>query len=122
MTITVEIQAGICGFRSTVEAALRDRLVGSSSEQPLIEEFQVSVRIVSECPRVQAMAAKITSLDPVGEVLRKPLIETTPALQAAEHRLQATCPVPVGVLKAIEAGANLALPASCEIKVSRAEP
>ena len=38
---------------------------------------------------------------------------------AAKHRLHAACPVPVGILKAIEVEAGLALPADVSIALSR---
>lgn len=108
MNVKAEIDAGVCGFHSIVEAASPDGM-------------DVVVRIESNCPRVQAMAAELTALDALDEILRKPLVETTPALLAAKHRLHAPCLVPVGLLKAIEAAAGLALPADCRIVLARVE-
>jgi hypothetical protein len=73
---------------------------------------------------VLACAGELTDgsvLDAFEELLRRPLVETTPALLAARHRLHATCPVPIAVLKAVEAAAGLALPCDCSIEMTRIE-
>jgi hypothetical protein len=102
MAIRAQIESGACGLRTTVSAVCDDGL-------------NVSVQLESNCPKVQAMGAALTALNALDEVLRQPLVETTPAHLAAEHKLHASCPVPVGVLKAVEAATGLALPARCEI-------
>ncbi|HIE26142.1 TPA: hypothetical protein EYP66_02520 [Candidatus Poribacteria bacterium] len=40
---------------------------------------------------------------------------------AAKHRLHTACPVPVGIIKAVEVEAGLALPADATIKLSKPE-
>jgi hypothetical protein len=75
----------------------------------------VLLSIQSACPKVRVLAEALTELAAFDEVLRHPQIETTPAQLAAEHGLHATCLVPVGVLKAVEAAAGLALPAASTI-------
>jgi hypothetical protein len=108
MDIKAEIDAGVCGFYSIVNARSADGV-------------HVQLELESACPRVQALAAELPDLDAIEEVLRKPLTETTPALLAARHSLHATCPVPIGILKAIEAAAGLALPQQCEVTLSGIE-
>jgi len=102
MTIRAEVLPGACGLKSVLCASCADGL-------------SVTVTVESACPKVQAMAAALGELNALDEVLRRPLVETTPARLAAEHRLHATCPVPIGVLKAAEAAAGLALATRCEI-------
>ncbi len=75
----------------------------------------VMLKLESKCPKVQAMAAALSKLNALDEALRKPLVQTTPARMAAQHGLHASCPVPVGILKAVEAAAGLSLPTRCEI-------
>lgn len=110
--VRAETNAGVCGLVSLVEARSPDGM-------------QVVVSIESDCPRVQALAADWSAreggatLDAFQEVLRKPLIETTPACLAVEHSLHPTCPVPIAVLKAVEVAAGLALPCDCSIKLTR---
>jgi hypothetical protein len=107
MKIKAEVCAGVCGFCTTVQA---------SGDGP-----DVWVEAISDCPRVQDLAAELGALDAFQEVLSKPLAETKLALLSAKYRLHATCPVPVGILKAIEAAAGLALPADCRVELARVE-
>ena len=108
MHITVEIVAGACGLGTTLQAHSSDGR-------------NVTLEVESECPRVAALGAELTCLDAFEQVLLKPLVETTPALLSARHKLHTTCPVPIGVLKAVEASAGLALPAPCTVTLKRTE-
>ena len=102
MAIRALIQPGACGFPTIVYAASGDGLC-------------VTLELESRCPKVQALGAALSSLNALDELLRRPLVDTTPARLAGEYGLHTTCPVPIGVLKAVEAAAGLALPAQCEI-------
>jgi hypothetical protein len=75
----------------------------------------------SDCQKVQDLAAELGEMDAIEEVLRKPLVETTVARLAAKHKLHTSCVVPVGVIKAVEAAAGLALPRSSAIELTRIE-
>ena len=105
MDTVAEFDGGVCGLGTIVRATSSDGVT-------------VLLNIASECPRISAMAGEMTALDALEEVLRKPLIETTPALLAAKHKLHASCLAPVGILKAVEAAAGLALPCVCQIKLT----
>lgn len=110
--IRAEVNAGVCGLVSLIEASSPDGM-------------QVTVSIESDCPRVQVVAAQWSAkeggatLDAFQELLRAAFVETTPARLAAESGLHPTCPVPIAVLKAAEAAAGLALPCDCSIKLTR---
>jgi uncharacterized protein DUF6951 len=106
MDIRAEIQAGACGFGTVVLAGSADGMT-------------VQLRIDSDCPKVMAMANELAEVQAMDEVLTKPLVETTPALLATKHRLHSSCPLPIGILKAVEAAAGLALPATCTVVLSR---
>lgn len=106
MDIRAEIRAGACGFRTVVHADSADGMT-------------VQLRIESDCPKVTAMAGELTEVNAIDEVLTKPLVETTSALLAAQHRLHTSCPVPIGILKAVESAAGLALPATCTVALTR---
>lgn len=108
MKIRAEIDAGVCGLRTCVSASCSDGRT-------------VRLCIESDCPRVKQLAQGLAVMDAVDEVLREPLSETTPVALAAQHGLHASCVVPVGILKAVEAAAGLALPATSAIEVARAE-
>lgn len=110
--IGVEVNAGVCGLVSLIKASSPDGM-------------QVTVSIESDCPRVQAVAAAWAAreggatLDAFQELLRVPLVETTPVRLALEHGLHPTCLVPIAILKAAEVAASLALPCDCSIKLTR---
>jgi hypothetical protein len=109
--VRVKVNAGVCGLGSVVEASSQDGM-------------NVTVRVESDCPRVLACADELINgpaLDAFEELLRRPLIETTPALLAARHGLHPACPVPIAALKAVEAAAGLALPCDCSIEMTRVE-
>ncbi len=108
MDIRAEIKSGPCGFVSCIKASSND---GEN----------VTLHIESDCSMVQKMVGTLHSLNAIEEVLRKSLIETTPAHLAAKYKLHPTCLVPVGILRAVEAAAGLALPARCEIELFREE-
>jgi hypothetical protein len=107
MELVAEIQAGACGFQTVVRATCPDG-------------FHVTLQLQSNCPKVQGMAASLQSLDALDEILRRPLADTTPVRVASEHGLHVACLVPVGILKAVEAAAGLALPGRSEVLVKKA--
>jgi hypothetical protein len=100
-----EICSGICGFTTTVEAQK-----GGSG--------QVLLAIESECKAVRGLAAELTQVDPLREFTYRGEGPLTFQL-AAKHCNHAACPVPVGIIKAIEVEAGLALPADVSIKLSK---
>jgi len=106
--IHAEIEPGICNLRTTVEADCPDGMT-------------VQLHIESECPRIRALAAELAELNAFQELF-KPLRQTLVAELAAKHQLHTTCLAPVGILKAAEAAASLALPADGHIKLARVEP
>jgi len=104
MTTKACISAGVCGLQTTVTA----RAQGS----------RCAIAIDSGCRLVQSLAEELVEADPVCEVF---LQDGPPRIGqlAARHRLHAACPVPVGILKAIEVEAGLALPGNVSIAISR---
>jgi hypothetical protein len=100
-----EICSGVCGFNTTVEAQ-KD---GSG---------QVQLTIESECKGIQRLAAELTQVDPLREFTYRGEGPLTFEM-AAEHCSHAACPVPVGIIKAVEIEAGLALPADVSIKLSK---
>ena len=90
MDVIAEISPGACGLASRIQASSPDGM-------------NVVLEIESACPRIQAYAAQVTTLDAFQELLRKPLAQTLPVFLAAEHKLHTTCLIPLAVLKAAEA-------------------
>ena len=100
-----EICAGICGFNTTV-IARKD------------EEGTVHLDIQSDCKGVMKFADQLKEVDPLREFTwrRGGPITLQVAPQCLSHP---ACPVPSGVIKAIEVEAGLALPADVTIKLSK---
>jgi len=103
----VDIHAGVCGHDSTVTAT---RTQG----------YSVQVQVESTCPHVQKIAADVGEIDALQQIgLRgglPPVLET-----AYGHCAHAACPVPSGLVKAIEVAAGLALPGDVAMKVTKDE-
>lgn len=99
-----EINSGICGFTTTVHA----RADGLD---------RVLLAIESECAAVQRLAEQLAEVDPLREVTfrgNRPVVNRL----APEYLRHAACPVPVGIIKAVEVAAGLALPADVTIKLA----
>jgi hypothetical protein len=102
-----EICSGVCGFNTTVEA--RKDGVG-----------QVELTIESDCKGIQRLSAELTQVDPFREFTYRGEGPLTFEV-AAEYCSHAACPVPVGIIKAVEIEAGLALPADVSIKLSKSD-
>ena len=94
--IKATTDAGICGFTTTIEASSEDMQM-------------VHLNIESGCPDIQALAAELGDIDAMGEAFGK--VGDTHVYQIArKHCKHAACPVPMAIVKAVEASAGLALP------------
>jgi hypothetical protein len=99
-----EIDAGICGYHATVAARMNDELV--------------DLTIHSDCPAIQKLAAELSQVNPYKEISSRRVVPTI--LQAGlKYCTHAACPVPVGIIKAVEVEAGLALPQDAVIRVSK---
>ena len=101
-----EIASGICGFSATVIA----RREGSNCV----------LSIDSDCDAIQRMAEELTEVDPFQEITFRGQGPRSLAL-GAKHCYHTACPVPVGIIKAVEVAAGLALPADATIKLAKAD-
>lgn len=98
-----EIQAGKCGFRTSVVARLND------------EACEVAIQ--SDCESIRRLAEVLTEVDPYREISYRGEGPLT-LKKAAECQLHTACPVPAGIIKTIEVACGLALPADVSIKIS----
>lgn len=102
-----EIDAGICGFHTTCVATKN----GNGA---------IHLDIRSDCKAVLKLAEQFPEVDPMKEVFWRrsvpPLLAATP--QCLSHP---ACPVPSGILKAIEVEAGFALPKDVSIKVTKSD-
>jgi hypothetical protein len=101
-----EIASGICGFTTTVEA----RQDGS----------KVRLVIESDCAAIQRLGEELTEVEPFQEISFRGQGPQTLKM-GAKYCTHAACPVPVGIIKAIEVEAGLALPADALIKLSKSD-
>jgi hypothetical protein len=99
------IQAGICGFTTLVEANADAK-------------YQVSLDIHSDCKHIQKLAENLKEVNALKEIsFRRSMPETLQ--KGAEFCTHTSCPVPVGILKAMEVAAGLALPQEAKIVVEK---
>jgi hypothetical protein len=99
-----EITSGICGFRAIVETHMNGR--------------RCTISIESECDAVRRLAEALPEVNPFQEISFRGEGPQTLKL-GARYCHHPACPVPVGIVKAIEVEAGLALPADAVIKLSR---
>ena len=99
-----EIFAGICGFSTVVETTR----VGKTCQ----------IAISSECEAIQRLGQELTLVNPYQEISFRRALPQTLQL-GAKYCTHAACPVPVGIIKAVEVEAGLALPADVSIKLAK---
>jgi hypothetical protein len=101
---SAEIESGICGFCTTVKTTTEGR--------------KVRVEFETDCGYVEQLAEALTEVDPYKEISYRGEGPVTLRL-AAEHLVHPACPVPSGIIKAIEVEAGLALPKDASIKPTK---
>jgi hypothetical protein len=99
-----EINAGVCQHVTTVEAKMEGKLCKLS--------------ITSDCKAIEQLAEALPEVTPMLEISCK---RATPQIlqMGMKHCYHAACPVPVGIIKAVEVEGKLALPKDVLIKVSK---
>jgi hypothetical protein len=99
-----EIDSGICGFVTTVEASMEGKVC--------------HLVITSDCKAIQQLAEELTHVNPLQEISSR---QATPRVlqMGLKHCIHAACPVPVGIIKAVEVEARLALPKDVVIRLSK---
>ena len=95
------VYAGICGFETAISAKKNNKFC--------------NISIKSNCPSIVKLANVLKLLDPMQEISYRgegPQIFKL----AKKFSLHPACPVPVGIIKTMEAEMGLALPANASIK------
>jgi len=99
------IEAGICGFHTSVEAEAGD-------------DYQVQLKIESDCKHIQKLAEDLKEVNAFNEIsFRRGAPEIL--AKGAQYCTHASCPVPVGIIKTVEVAAGLALPQVVTITVEK---
>ena len=106
--IKVEVFSGICGFTTRIEVEEK-------------EKYVALCRMEGECPNCSKVAAILVKepLNVMDELFRKGQSKVMEACRANLPHI--SCPVPAGILKALEVGVNLALPADASIRFIETE-
>ena len=104
----VKVMSGICGMITEIRA--------TSDEQ----SGTVNLEFNSRCENIQQLADELDAVHPFEEIAFRGEGPKTLRL-AAKHCKHAACPVPSGIIKAIEVAAGLALPKDASIQVSKEE-
>jgi hypothetical protein len=96
----VRVISGACGFATGIVA----RKEGAK---------EVGVAVTSECEMVEKMAPEVAVLPAMAVFVRHP---DNPVYRAAgKHLKHVACPVPCGILKALEVEAGLNVPKDASI-------
>ena len=99
-----EIFPGNCGFSTTVEAKMNGT--------------KCRLTITSDCEAIQSLAEELKEVEAFQEISFRGEGPATLRL-GAKHCKHAACPVPVGIIKAVELEAGLALPTDVTITLSK---
>jgi hypothetical protein len=78
------------------------------------------VSVESECDAIQRLGEALSEVNPFQEISFRGEGPQTLKM-GAKHCYHPACPVPVGIIKAIEIEAGLALPADAGIKLSKSD-
>ena len=106
--IKVEVFSGICGFTTRIEVEEK-------------EKYMAICRMEGQCPNCSKVAAILGEepLNVMNELFRKGQSKVVETCRANLPHI--SCPVPAGILKALEVGTKLALPADASIKFIKTE-
>jgi hypothetical protein len=100
-----EIYPGNCGFTTIVETSL--------------DEDVCKIRLTSECKAIQKLAQELSEVNPYQEISFRRGNMPQILQMGVKFCTHAACPVPVGIIKAVEIEAGLALPTDVTIKLSK---
>lgn len=111
MKVNVEVDAGVCGFHTSIEAASEDGR-------------NVLLAIKTPCGKIGTLADRLAELGPIDAYMEINPAAPSQILAAAREALPgccAGCAVPVGLFKATQVAAGLALPADVKISIAKEE-
>jgi hypothetical protein len=94
MTILI-VEPGACGFTCKIEVEK-------------VGKYQATVRLQSQCKQINKLAGKVGEIDFL-EISRGPYGQNYITQSAARCKLHPSCPIPCGLIKAIEAELEMAV-------------
>ena len=101
----VNVMSGICGMITEIRATSDER------------SKMVNLEINTRCESIQKLAGDLKVVNPIEEISYHGNGPKTMRM-AARHCKHTACPVPSGIVKAVEVASGLALPKDASIKVS----
>jgi hypothetical protein len=102
---TTEVNAGVCGFVTTIRATSEDMQTAT-------------VSLDSQCASMQAMGKALSELNAMRECFGP--YEDSEVFQAAsKHCRHPACPVPAAIIKTVEVACGFALPKNVTITVTK---
>ena len=105
--IVVDVDPGVCGLPSNVKISSKDMQ-------------HATVEIESSCPDIQALAEELGEVDGYGEAFNK--VGSSPIYELArKHCKHAACPVPMALVKGVEAAIGAALPKDVTVKIDKVD-
>jgi len=104
----VNVMSGICGMITEIRATSDD------------QAKKVQLEINTRCENIQKLAQELKVVDPMEEISFRGKGPKTLRM-ATKHCKHAACPVPSGIIKAVEVASGLALPKDARIQVSQEE-
>jgi hypothetical protein len=105
-TVSATINAGVCGFVTEVTARCED-------------SQHVSFEVVSPCEKAQRLAEILPTVDAYAEIGSGFDGQVMTAVRECFTGCCSGCAVPVGVFKAMQVAASLALPSAVSIDLQR---
>jgi len=103
--VEVLVNAGICGFTTTIK-------IDSEDMQ------NASIQIQTDCPSIKPMEQELKEADGYEECFAK--IGASRVFEISrKYCKHAACPVPTAIVKGIEVACGLALPKDVEIKIEK---
>lgn len=103
--VEVTVDAGICGFCSTIKCESDDMQ-------------EVTVDFTTDCPSLKPLEEELGTIDGYGVCFAK-YGDGEIVQLGHKYCKHPGCPVPAGIIKAIEVACGLALPKDSEIRVQK---
>lgn len=104
--IVVDVDPGVCGLESKIKVKSQDMQ-------------HATVMIESSCPDIQALSEELGEVDGYSEAFNK--VGSSPIYELArKHCKHAACPVPMAIVKGVEAAIGAALPKSVMVRIEKA--
>ena len=99
-----DIIAGNCGYLTSVVTSMDGNVC--------------KIQVTSDCAAIRRLAEELPQVEPFKEISFR---RNMPKIieMGIKHCTHAACPVPVGIIKAVEIEAGLALPTDVVIKLSK---